>query len=67
MRLVNAVFFLRVTQRLGVNVAHRDQLQIGAAFNARQMHVAGNTADADAANSNTTHNLYLPTNLSAFQ
>ena len=67
MRLVNAVFFLRVTQRLGVNVAHRDQLQIRAAFNARQMHVAGNTADADAANSNTTHNLYLPTNLSAFQ
>ena len=52
MRIVYAVFVFGVFNRLGAQIAHGDQLQIGAGLDARQVNPAGNAAYADAANAN---------------
>ena len=52
MRIIYAVPGFGVFDRLGAQIAHGDQLQIGAGLDARQVNPAGNAAYADAANAN---------------
>ena len=51
-RVVYAISVFGVFDRLGAQIAHGDQLQIGTGLNARQVNPAGNAAYADAANAN---------------